>query len=158
MNELLRASDELYGPLPSGILYIGVRLAIFCVRKHKMTWRRRFPVVHVLVQSPSDGYSSFVRTTFKRPLQRWFSTGPTPLLPGLCLLRNATNIKTKDSTFDSWAVDLYTFIASIFLVIVLQNMLVAYKLFFGNLVFNNFDCLSFSGVYEEVTANRLIVQ
>uniref|UniRef100_U9TQM2 Uncharacterized protein n=1 Tax=Rhizophagus irregularis (strain DAOM 181602 / DAOM 197198 / MUCL 43194) TaxID=747089 RepID=U9TQM2_RHIID len=55
MNELLRASDELYGPLPSGILYMG---------------------------SPSDGYSSFVRTTFKRPLQRWFSTGPTPLLPG----------------------------------------------------------------------------
>ncbi|PKY52149.1 hypothetical protein RhiirA4_469605 [Rhizophagus irregularis] len=107
------------------------------------------------------------------------------------LLRNATDIKTKDSTFSGtatnsltneildikfksdfdptsssdnpfttfsraimttyfwtsdnwvqrdqfyfWAVDLYTFIASIFLVIVLQNMLIAYM----------------SGVYEEVTA------
>ncbi|PKY44880.1 hypothetical protein RhiirA4_459322 [Rhizophagus irregularis] len=106
-----------------------------------MTWCRRFP--------------NNIQTTTATLV---FRCGPTPLLPGLCLLRNATNIKTKDSTFDSWAVDLYTFIASIFLVIVLQNMLVAYKLFFGNLVFNNFDCLSFSGVYEEVTANRLIAQ
>ncbi|CAB4411151.1 unnamed protein product [Rhizophagus irregularis] len=39
--------------------------------------------------------------------------------------------------FDFWAVDLYTFIASIFLVIVLQNMLIAYM----------------SGLYEEIKTN-----
>ncbi|CAB4388987.1 unnamed protein product [Rhizophagus irregularis] len=39
--------------------------------------------------------------------------------------------------FDFWAVDLYTVIASIFLVIVLQNMLIAYM----------------SGLYEEVKTN-----
>ncbi|RGB26521.1 hypothetical protein C1646_770335 [Rhizophagus diaphanus] len=38
--------------------------------------------------------------------------------------------------FDFWAVDIYTFIASVFLVLVLQNMLIAFM----------------SGVYEDVTA------
>ncbi|PKY31485.1 hypothetical protein RhiirB3_489164 [Rhizophagus irregularis] len=53
-----------------------------------------------------------------------------------------SNIWVQRDRFDFWAVDLYTFIASIFLVFVLQNMLIAFM----------------SGVYESVTAtSRLIL-
>uniref|UniRef100_U9UIS9 Ion transport domain-containing protein n=1 Tax=Rhizophagus irregularis (strain DAOM 181602 / DAOM 197198 / MUCL 43194) TaxID=747089 RepID=U9UIS9_RHIID len=53
-----------------------------------------------------------------------------------------SNIWVQIDRFDFWAVDSYTFIASIFLVFVLQNMLIAFM----------------SGVYESVTAtSRLIL-
>src|SRR5437763_293951 len=75
MNELLRASDDSYGPLSSDTLYMGVRLSIFGVGKRfgNTRWHGVVgsSVVHVLVpkvptkeptrnSSPNDGSNALI--------------------------------------------------------------------------------------------------